>query len=149
MISVKAYFGPKLGHPEATEAMVENAEALLGKVNALLERAGAECGYACEIDPDTGSSVSGSKGGAGDGGFRLGASKTGATNSKHKLARAVDVYDPDDRLDTWISSFDSEGGAGNSLLEELGLYREAPGATPGWCHLQDLAPGSGRHTFNP
>lgn len=152
MITVTEYFDPKgLAHPEVTSAMVENAEGLLVKVNALLTEAESGCGYVWEIDADTGSCISGSpprEHKSGDGGFRLGAAKTGVANSKHKLAHAVDVFDPANRLDTWLNGFET-GYGHNTKLAEYGLYREAPGATPGWCHLQDLAPGSGRQTFNP
>lgn len=140
MITLEEYFGPKITHPDASPDVVKNGEALLGKVNALLAAAEEGCGYAWEKSPNTGTCISGSKGGAGDGGFRLGVSKTGATNSKHKTGHAVDVYDPGNRIDGWLT---------NDLLEDYGLYREAPEDTPGWCHLQDLPPGSGRRTFKP
>lgn len=140
MINLGQYFGPKITAPEATPDVVGCGEELLRKVNALLAAAAEGCGYGWGIDPDTGSCISGSKGGAGDGGFRLGASKTGAANSKHKLAHAVDVYDPGNRIDEWLT---------NELLADYELYREAPEATPGWVHLQDLPPSSGRRTFNP
>lgn len=149
MITLAQYFGTKINHPECTPSLCENAEYMLTKVNALLIHAAEQGAYLWPVDPDTGSCISGSRGGAGDGGFRLAGSKTGATNSKHKLARAVDIYDPQNALDNWLSTFDSEGGKRNSMLEEFGLFREAPSATAGWCHLQDLAPGSGRRTFIP
>lgn len=140
MITLSEYFGPRLRHAEATPEMFSAADALLNRVNGLLERARKEAGYAEEIDPDTGTQVSGSKGGSGDGGFRSSDARTGAGKSKHKLARAVDVYDPGDVLDTWLNDV---------ILATHGLYREHPDDTPGWCHLQDIAPGSGRRTFKP
>lgn len=140
MITVADYFGPKEGHPEATEQMHENAALLLGRVNDLLDEA-RECGaYNDPVDPDTGTCISGSRGGSGDGGFRFHNSATGAPKSAHKQARGVDVYDPTNRLDTWIT---------DEVLERFGLHREHPDATPGWCHLQDVPPGSGRRTFRP
>ncbi len=140
MITLKDYFGPRQNHPEATPEKYAAADALLNRVNGLLERARKEASYGEDVDADTNTQVSGSRGGSGDGGFRSSDSKTGAGKSKHKLARAVDVYDPGDVLDNWLT---------NKILEEEGLYREHPDSTPGWCHLQDLAPGSGNRTFHP
>ena len=140
MITLAEYFGPRKTHPEATPAKFAAADELLGRVNALLDRAYNEGIYHEEPDPDTGCCISGSRGGSGDGGFRLSDSPTGRLNSPHKAARAVDVYDPDDFLDQWLS---------DEILAEFGLYREAPEKTPGWVHFQDRAPGSGRRTFWP
>lgn len=132
MITTEMYFGAKPHTPEQAEA----ASDLLVKINALLHELAWD--YPC--DPDTGTPISGSRGGAGDGGFRLGSSTTGRAGSKHKSAHAVDVYDPEGALD---------GALGDALLGQHGLYRESPDDTPGWCHLQDVAPGSGRRTFKP
>jgi len=140
MITLDHYFASRKSHPEATPAMWAAADELLGRVNALLDRARRDSCYFDDVDPDTSSCVSGSRGGAGDGGFRLSDSATGHTNSAHKRARAVDVYDPDDFLDEWLT---------DEMLEEVCLYREAPEKTPGWTHLQDLAPASGKRTFWP
>ena len=137
MITADEYFGAKTHSDEQTKA----ADGLLEKVNALLD----SVIWAYPIDPDTGTSISGVKGGAGDGGFRLPDSKTGAAKSKHKLAHAVDVFDPDNILDASLT---------DELLKEFGLFREHPDATNGWCHLQDLPPGAWRmdndkRTFYP
>ena len=138
MISLADYFGAKINNPEATLEMKQNAMELLRKVNGLLKRAEQEGAYSAQIDPDTGTLISGSRGGSGDGGFRLSTSTTGAKKSAHKKAHAVDVYDPANILDGWIT---------NAVLEEFGLYREAPTKTPGWAHLQDTPPGSGNRTY--
>lgn len=135
MIRREEYFQAK-PHSEEQEAA---ARALLDKVNELLDWARLG-GFMGPIDPDTGTQISGSKGGAGDGGFRLSQATTGRPGSKHKSAHAVDVYDPGDVLDRIISDAD---------LERFGLYREHPDDTPGWCHLQDVPPGSGKRTFKP
>lgn len=143
MITADQYFhnpatGQRKDHrPEHADA----ARDLLSKVNALLSRV-SDVEWGWPIDPDTGSCISGTsvkKGGQGGGGFRL-STEPGAERSKHKLAHAVDVYDPDDKLDGWIT---------DELLEEFGLYREHPDHTLGWCHLQDLPPKSKRRTFYP
>lgn len=132
MITPQMYFGAKPRGLEHDAA----AASLLVKVNTLL----AELAWDYPIDPDTGTPISGTRGGAGDGGFRLSTSTTGKTGSKHKQARAVDVYDPGNALD---------GALTDPLLAQHGLYREHPDDTPGWCHLQDAAPGSGKRTFKP
>ena len=140
MITIEQYFGEKILSADATPERLDNAEELLIRVNGLLAQAYADEGYFNDLDPDTGTQISGSKGGAGDGGFRLQKSKTGAKNSKHKDADAVDVFDSGNVLDDWLT---------DKILEVHSLYREAPSATPGWCHLQKSSPGSKRRTFNP
>jgi hypothetical protein len=144
MITLKQYFG---GKPHTTEHEML-AFVMLSRVENLVAEAVAAGAFESKIDPDTGTEISGSKGGSGDGGFRLPDSKTGKKLSSHKEAKAVDRYDPDDKLDDWISKFD-DGKGGNSKLQKYGLYREHPKATPGWCHLTSRAPGSGKRTFIP
>lgn len=142
MISRQEYF-QKPHSPEQAAA----ADDLLARVEAL--RMDAEKnGIARRVDPDTGCDISGSKGGDGDGGFRTPSSTTGAATSAHKAAKAVDVCDPGDELDTWLDQFE-DGQGGNSKLEQYGLYRERPSKTPGWCHLQTRVPASGHRTFQP
>lgn len=140
--------------PHST-AQLAAASDLVGRVNDLgheAERAGA---FTFTIDPDTGCAISGRAGGDGDGGFRTPSSTTGAPDSAHRVLPAekpkgvaVDVYDPGNRLDTWLDGFE-DGHGGNSMLEKHDLYREAPSATQSWCHLTTRAPASGRRTFQP
>lgn len=145
MITSDDYFGPRLGHPEITPEIQVHAQFLLEKVNALLEWAAKYGGYHWWVDPDTGTCVSGTynpnlpKHHSGDGGWRSSDSKTGGPGSKHRIARAVDVYDPNNVLDNLLS---------DEILELFGLYRETPKATQGWCHLQDIAPSSGKRTYD-
>ena len=134
MITWEQYFGAK-PHTDEQGAFATN---LLFRVNMLLDEARAAGAYHDAIDPDTGSQISGSRGGAGDGGFRLPTATTGATKSAHKEARAVDVFDPQGHLDAWLT---------DQTLEKYGLYREAPQSTYGWTHLTTRAPSSGRRTF--
>lgn len=135
MITLEQYFN---GKPHTADQQA-SAFILLEKVNALLDWARFG-GYRAPDDPDTGCQIGGdAKRGNGDGGFRE-PNEAGAPSSKHKTAHAVDVYDPGDILDRIISDDD---------LERFGLYREDPGHTPGWCHLADVAPKSGRRTFLP
>lgn len=143
MITAEAYFQ---GKPHDAEQDIL-ADDLLARVNALLAEA-ENAGIVVAIDPDTGSQISGSKGGAGDGGFRLPTATTGRPTSSHKTAQAVDVYDPAGELDGWLDDF--EVGVGDNVkLAEHGLYREAPNATTGWLHLTTRAPRSGKRTFQP
>lgn len=135
MITPAQYFGEK----PHTEEQAAAGASMLERVNALIDWARMG-GFNGDVDPDTGTQISGSKGGAGDGGFRLSNAATGKPGSKHKLARAVDAYDPGDVLDRILSDAD---------LARFGLYREHPDDTPGWCHLQDVAPASGHRTFKP
>lgn len=134
MITLDQYFGKK------THTEVERwaAEDLLGRVNDLISEANSSCRSL--VCPNTGSQISGSVNGQGDGGYRLPMSTTGSQRSSHKEARAVDVYDPGGELDAWLT---------DEKLEQYGLYREHPDATPGWCHLTTRAPGSGNRTFHP
>lgn len=134
MITKAHYFGGK-AHPIEHEA---NADMLLAKVNVLLHELADKGIYDYWADPDTGTQISGAKGGSGDGGYRLPDSTTGAPSSSHKEGRGVDVYDPDNALDDAVD---------RKLLIKHGLYRETPKATPGWCHLTDRAPKSGCRTF--
>jgi hypothetical protein len=135
MIFVADYFGPWAGHKDATDEVKVNAFNLLEKVNALLDEA-----FRNEIDlpdnPATGTLISGST----YGGFRPQECPQGAPNSSHKVGRGVDIYDPENALDNWIT---------DKILEKYDLYRENPLATRHWCHLSDRAPGSGKRTFSP
>ena len=144
MITPEQYFGAK-PHDAEQEIM---ADDLLVRVNALIAEAERSLEFTSAICPNTGTQISGSKGGTGDGGFRLPTATTGSPQSSHKQAKAVDVYDPLDKLDEWLDQFE-HGVGDNTKLAEHGLYREAPAHTPTWCHLSTRRPGSGRRTFNP
>lgn len=63
-----------------------------------------------------------------------------ALGGKHETAQAVDIADPNNLLDAWLT---------DAKLEAYGLYREAPSATPTWVHVQTVAPKSGHRTFIP
>lgn len=133
------YFGSKINHADATPERIQNAIGLLEKVNALLAEYEA-AGHRLEKNPHTGTLISGSKGGAGDGGFRLSTSATGKPGSAHKECMAVDVADIGDKLDAWIT---------RDILVKHGLYREAVKFTPNWCHLQTREPKSKNRSFLP
>lgn len=144
MITLEQYFQAK-PHDAEQEIL---ADDLLVRVNELIDRAVRDGGFTRNVCPNTGSEISGSKGGAGDGGFRLSTSTTGSARSSHKEAKAVDVYDSSGRLDDWLDQYEV-GDGDNTVLAEHGLYREHPDSTAGWCHLTTRAPGSGRRTFHP
>ena len=135
MITLAQYFGNKPHSPDHTS----NADYLLHRV-ANLEAEAAAAGVKVDhIDPDTGTCISGSRGGAGDGGFRLPTSTTGKGLSSHKEARGVDKYDPLNELDNWLT---------DEILARHGLYREHPDDTPTWCHLTTRPPNSGKRSFH-
>ena len=132
MITISQYFQAK---PHTADHVVA-AYDLLKRVDSLLQ-----ClNYTVPLCPNTGTAISGSKGGSGDGGFRLQTATTGAALSSHKTGQGIDLYDPKGALDSLLT---------DSLLEQFGLYREAPSATSGWCHLTTRAPHSGNRTFLP
>jgi len=134
-ISAADYFCAYADHAEITPAIHENAEELLRKVNALLEECVAN-GWVPRVNPATGTLISGQQ----NGGWRPSDCPIGAPTSSHKTGRGVDVADGNGELDTLLT---------DGMLEAHGLYREAPDATSGWCHLTDRAPKSGRRTFFP
>ena len=135
MIFLSDYLGSWFDHPDVSKERKENAEELLDRVNALLLDAAAH-NITLEENPCTGTYVSGEQ----YGGFRPQSCKIGAPFSAHKIGMAVDIYDPDNALDNWIS---------DGILAKHDLYRESPSATRGWCHLTTRAPRSGKRTFLP
>lgn len=141
MITTAEYFGPWRFSPDANDVVVANAETFLPKVNALLAAYEA-AGNTVKQNPVTSAAMHSydEVSGKDYGGFRPQSCPQGAPNSSHKQGRGVDVYDPDNAIDDWIT---------DDILTAFGLYREAPGSTPHWCHLTDRAPGSGHRTFQP
>lgn len=134
-VTLKDYFQSK----PHTDEHTANATELLARVNALLAEF-VDYGGILQIDPDTLTHISGSKGGAGDGGFRLSDSTTGKPGSAHKSAMAVDIYDIGDLIDAWCT---------RDHLVKYGLWREAKQWSPGWFHCQTREPKSGNRSFNP
>lgn len=132
MITLDQYFAAYAGHEAITDQHREDAAALLRRVNELLEAAP----YKPAKNPKTGTLVSGTK----DGGWRPPECLTGVPSSAHKQGQAVDIYDPLGRLEACIT---------DEILEQFGLYREAPDHTMGWVHLTTRAPQSGKRTFIP
>ena len=132
MITISQYFQAK---PHTSDHVVA-AYDLLKRVDSLLQT----LNYTPPTCPNTGTQISGSKGGSGDGGFRLNTATTGAALSSHKTGQGIDIYDPVNHLDDILT---------DTLLAQAGLYREAPSATQGWTHLTTRSPKSGHRTFLP
>lgn len=68
--------------------------------------------------------------------------KSTATQSKHLTGQAVDIYDPNGELKSWVV-------ANIALMETTGFWFEDFGSTPNWVHWQILAPHSGKRFFIP
>lgn len=66
----------------------------------------------------------------------------GAQKSNHMICLACDFKDIDGSLDAWCMQH-------LEILEQCGLYLEHPDSTPGWSHLQAVAPRSGNRIFRP
>lgn len=132
MITMEQYFGDK---PHSNEQLL-SAMILLSRVESLLTAARDAGAYKDEENHKTASTISGE----GNGGFRTPECPIGAPHSAHKEAKAIDIYDPENKLDAWIS---------DEILEIWDLYREAPDSTIHWCHLQTRPTVSGHRTFIP
>lgn len=136
-VSLEQYFGPWLQHKDATEEVKDEASVMLTAVNLLLSYMFND-GVNLRINPATMSFVSGKT----FGGFRPQDCPQGASKSSHKMGQGVDLYDPENEIDTWCM-------ANLDKLEELNLHMEHPDATKSWCHLTTRAPKSGKTVFMP
>lgn len=143
IVSIPDYFGPWADHKDVTMQVMSDAMDFLPKVNALLQEA-IDGGVDLVINPKTKTYISGET----YGGFRPQSCPQGAPNSSHKVGRGVDIFDPFNDLDGWLSVYEGPNGS-NSKLKAYGLFREAPEDTIHWCHLTDRSPKSGRETFKP
>lgn len=132
MITINDYFGVYANHPEIDCATQARAQDLLDKVNAMLYIYPGTT----YTNPHTGTRIAGQM----NGGWRPDNCVVGAKNSSHKEARGIDMYDPTDKLDTWLN---------DAILERYSLYREATQSTPAWVHLTTRPPESGNRTFIP
>lgn len=150
MITPEQYFThPRTGETKPhTQQHLDNFNQWQGREEALVQEAIEAGAFERAIDPDTGCELSGSRGGDGDGGFRAPGSVTGKPGGPHYEGKAGDRYDPGNRLDTWLDSFE-DGHGGNSMLLKHGLYREAASATSSWVHTQTKPVASGKRTFMP
>ena len=62
--------------------------------------------------------------------------------SRHLIGAAIDIYDPNKLLQSWILD-------NVKLLEEVGLWCEDFSATKNWVHFQIMPPASGKRFFKP
>lgn len=136
-LHVEQYFGKWLKSKDVTIAIIDNAKALVNECNRLIERLEGE-GVILIINPLTQSLI----GGETLGGFRPQDCPIGAPQSAHKQGLAVDIYDPDNKIDNWLYK-------NQSALKEFKLYFEHPAATNHWSHWSLRAPKSGRRFFYP
>lgn len=121
---------------DLTEEIRQNAEQTVTKVNLLLFIA-VKAGVPL---------ISTNKNNLVNSGWRppaINAATPGAAPlSRHMTGQAVDVSDPESSLAFWCLANPAE-------LEALGIWQENPAYTVGWCHLQTVAPRSGRRVFIP
>ena len=147
MITADQYFKGR-EHSAEQETL---ADDLLSRVNALIAKYEKDTGNEVPQHSHTNSRIApaGSKdldqvSGIHEGGFRFPDCPQGSLHSSHKIldgkGAGVDVYDPDNEFDDWIT---------DEVLEEFGLYREHPDSTDTWCHLTNRSPNSGHRTFFP
>lgn len=131
------YFGKWLNNRDVTPERMNNAENLCAAVNKLMEYMEAD-GMQFPINPHTRTNV----GGETLGGFRPQSCAIGAPQSAHKEGMAVDIYDPDNKIDKWLLAHEAE-------LELFSLWFEHPDATPHWSHWSTRKPKSGNRFFRP
>lgn len=128
MLTLPDYFmGRDVLFPqELTPELRANAQVTLDKVNALLEQFGEPRKITSGWRPAA-----------------VNAATPGAARfSRHLTCQAVDLEDHEGDLDEFLFGF-------TPRLVAFGLWMEHPAATKGWCHLQTVAPKSGRLVFYP
>ncbi len=127
-ITLTQYFmGREAEHgAELTGLLRCNAYVMVARANALLERACIACSVNSGWRPHAINAVV----------------PNASPRSRHLTCEAIDLADPDDRLDAWCLRH-------LEVLTEIGLWLEHPDATPGWCHVQIVPPRSGRRVFRP
>ncbi len=129
MLKVEAYLSQHgAGHEaELTDELRANAQVTVDKANQLLAAFGEERGLRSGWRPQSVND----------------ATPNAAHHSRHITCEAIDLDDEDRRLQEWCSA---DKGAN---LVPLGLYMEHPIATPDWCHVQIVPPGTGMRVFFP
>lgn len=122
---------------ELDDAKRKDAETVIERINALMERASAD-GIRFRRSRKTGSAVSS--------GWRPAQintnTKGAAPRSNHIICRACDLFDPTGEIDRWCLDHPE-------ILAEIGLWQEHPYYTLNWCHLQVTPPASGLRVFRP
>lgn len=137
MITLLQYVGPHSKSKDWNAARQANAAQLLVATNALM-KAAETAGVMFLTNPRTNSQISG----ATFGGFRPQGTTIGAPNSHHKEGRGIDLYDPENKIDTWCM-------ANLAALVKAGIWIEHPSATNTWSHWQSVAPSSGKRVYYP
>ena len=137
MLTIEQYFGKYINHKDVTVEIRGNAQRLVDATNRLINLMTMD-DVKFKTNPLTGSFV----GGETLGGFRPQDCPIGAPRSAHKQGLAVDLYDPDGRIDDWLVRH-------QLALKPFGLFFEHPTATRGWSHWTIRAPKSGRRFFYP
>ena len=134
MITIKDYltasgkYPDREHHPEVTPQLLENATKLLIAVNSLLDDLGI---FTAKVSS----------------GFRpsdVNAATPGsAKKSAHLSGLAIDLEDPDGKLDELISMCDP-------LKKKYGLWQEDPAKTVHWAHIDQVArTPRAENTFKP
>lgn len=133
MITLKDYLTSSNKHPErekdkeVTQTVIDHANILLPRVNALL----IELGFPNATVRS---------------GFRpslINAATPNASKTSHHMdGSAIDVDDPSGKIDQAIL-------LKPHLLEKYDLYLEHPDSTLSWSHYQYMAPRSGKRIFKP
>lgn len=136
-LTIEQYFGKWIRSADATHERNANALNLVEKVNALIAHLESK-GIIFAINPHTKSIISGES----YGGFRPQTCSIGAPKSAHKEGLAVDIYDPGNRIDTYLLSHEKE-------IADFGLWFEHPVTTNTWSHWSIRAPKSGNRFFYP
>ena len=137
MLTTSQYFGKWVTSPDITPEISANAKLLVEACNKLIAHM-LEHGFVFEINDFTNSIV----GGETLGGFRPQSCKIGAPRSAHKQGMAVDIFDPENKIDNWLWE-------NKHILDKFNLYFEHPSATPRWSHWTIRKPASGRRFFYP
>jgi hypothetical protein len=130
LITLKEYFGKHAEDPlykyELDDTKFNNAVILISKINRLEEKLNQ---FKYEVTS----------------GWRpkaYNAQIGGAKFSNHVICRAIDIKDVDNLLGNYLKE-------NVKVLADIGLCIENPESTPGWLHIQDVMPHSGRRVFNP
>lgn len=142
-LSYEHIAGRFLESPDLSPTRAANIRGRLLPAAWALQRRLMERGLVFEINPKTGTIISGTQ----YGGFRPQDCPEGAPHSNHKEGLAVDVFDPGHRIDGALL-------ASPTLLDECGVWIEHPDVTivdagAGWSHWQCVPPRSGRRMFYP
>jgi len=145
MITISDYFGDRrtTHSTECSPDIERNAARTVGIVNELLKQA-ARFGVKVPINETCGC-FQGTQLNSGWRPPSVNACTGGASpTSLHMTGEAADLHDPAGELDAWLMTPE-----GQYMLQDLGLWMEDPGHTPGWCHVQVKPPRSGKRVFLP